>query len=370
MDLITRSSAHQPQMENKFADFNAAANYSSDRNKHDAWNSLIGPSSPTRSNVLNDTSPEMPTGKPLSGALESPDRERDSGAAHLLNNSIFKVQTGRDSPYFKNSVQPDNLGLRDSPYSKKSVMQSDMISLNRIVSECSTDYIDSIIQGLQKSALEDHQLEVDESSNNNENTKVDNVEELIVSGNSIEKRYSESEVRESLLRQHQILTSQYEDNLKLISRMYEDSPILKVRHVLRTTKLSEILCHEEILPERVEQFYQYVMSYGINNPICIPAIIVDMNTMVIIDGHHRYYTLLRLGLQEVEVLFVDYQHKDIIIQSVMNITKEDVIQAAKSGKLLRPKLSRHLVNQCGKLVPILCMSTIISFVLKIVLHQI
>ena len=145
---------------------------------------------------------------------------------------------------------------------------------------------------------------------------------------------------------------------------------VSLKYFLKVTPLNKIYCHEEILPDRVQQFYEYVLSYGLNNPICIPAIIVDVNTNVIIDGHHRYYTLQRLGLQEVEVLFIDYMNENIIIQSSANITKDDVIRAAQSGKLLRPKLSRHLVLQKGKHVPILCISTIISFVLKIVLHQI
>ena len=177
------------------------------------------------------------------------------------------------------------------------------------------------------------------------------------------KYYSESQVIELLRRQHTLLT---EDSGQAICDVNDVS----LKYFLKVTPLNKIYCHEEILPDRVQQFYEYVLSYGLNNPICIPAIIVDVNTNVIIDGHHRYYTLQRLGLQEVEVLFIDYMNENIIIQSSANITKDDVIQAARSGKLLRPKLSRHLVLQKGKHVPILCISTIISFVLKIVLHQI
>lgn len=176
-------------------------------------------------------------------------------------------------------------------------------------------------------------------------------------------KYSENDVLELLRRQHSLLTVHYDEKMRTIAGS-------TMKYYLKETRLDSIIPHEEILPERVDQFYDYIMSYGINNPICIPAIIVDITTNVIIDGHHRYYTLRKLGLQEVEVLFIDYFHEDIKVETKAKIDKDAIVAAARSGKLLRPKLTRHLVLQNGKYVPLLCISAIISFVLKIVLSQI
>jgi len=178
-----------------------------------------------------------------------------------------------------------------------------------------------------------------------------------------EKKYSETEVMELLRRQHSLLTRESDEHMHAVSGS-------SMKYFLKMTPLSDIHAHEEVLPDRTEQFHDFILSYGLNNPICIPAIIVDVNTNVIIDGHHRYYTLRRLGLQEVEMLFIDYMHQDILVESKANIGKDGIIEAALSGKLVRPKLTRHLVLQNGKYVPLLCISAIISFVLKIGIHQI
>jgi L-serine kinase (ADP) len=178
-----------------------------------------------------------------------------------------------------------------------------------------------------------------------------------------EKVFSEAEVVELMRRQHSMLARENDQHMQQVSGS-------SMKYFLKVTPLADIHAHEEVLPERVDQFHDFILSYGLNNPICIPAIIVDISTNVIIDGHHRYYTLRRLGLQEVEMLFIDYRNEDIVVESTANITKEVIIEAALSGKLVRPKLTRHLVLQNGKYVPLLCVSAIISFVLKIGIHQI
>ena len=183
------------------------------------------------------------------------------------------------------------------------------------------------------------------------------------------KLYSEDEMHSLLDRQSKFLTAQFDERMKINQQLFEQNTKSRVKHYLRLTPLNQIICHEEILPDRVDKLYNYILSYGLNNPLCIPAIIVDIHTLTIIDGHHRYYTLQRLGIVEVEVLFVDYLDDDIIIESEYKITKQKVIDAGITQKLLKPKETRHLILKNGKYVPILCISTIISFVLRVVLQQ-
>ena len=48
-------------------------------------------------------------------------------------------------------------------------------------------------------------------------------------------------------------------------------------------------------------------------------------------------------------IFVDYQHNDITVTAWRKrecVTKRDVLRAGATGKLLRPKTSRHMIPNC------------------------
>ncbi len=73
-------------------------------------------------------------------------------------------------------------------------------------------------------------------------------------------------------------------------------------------------------------------------------IIVDKNTMIILDGHHRSTAVKYLRLRLIPVYFVDYASEEIRVECWRvgeEITKKQVLHAGKTGKLLRPKTSRH-----------------------------
>jgi len=76
-------------------------------------------------------------------------------------------------------------------------------------------------------------------------------------------------------------------------------------------------------------------------------IIVDEDTMIILDGHHRYTVAQHLGLKRLPVYFVNYCHNAVKVTSWREgerITKKMVIKAGLSGKLLKPKTSRHIIG--------------------------
>ncbi len=73
-------------------------------------------------------------------------------------------------------------------------------------------------------------------------------------------------------------------------------------------------------------------------------IIVDRNTMIILDGHHRFNALKRMGMNFCPVCLVDYKNENIKVgcwRKNENVTKEKVIAAGITGKLLVPKTSKH-----------------------------
>ncbi len=109
--------------------------------------------------------------------------------------------------------------------------------------------------------------------------------------------------------------------------------------------------HEKVNTNHLKLLFNQIKHDGIlNHPI-----IVDKNTLIILDGHHRFNTLKKLGLSIIPVYLVDYRSKEIEVSSWREgkkVTKELVIQAGLLGELLRPKTSKHLVPKRPKQVKI------------------
>ena len=121
----------------------------------------------------------------------------------------------------------------------------------------------------------------------------------------------------------------------------------------------DIFCHEEVIVERMESLYQYLISLG--KVIIIPSILVCSTTKVLIDGHHRYHALKKLGIDLLPVTFLDYDSKKIIPHLDNSITKSQVLESATNGVLLKPKSSfHHIVDSDGKARPIVLMGQLVD----------
>ena len=71
-------------------------------------------------------------------------------------------------------------------------------------------------------------------------------------------------------------------------------------------KITELIPHEDILLSLVNQNIE-----NIKKKRKVIPIIVDEETNVILDGHHRYYSLLFLGISKIPVFYVKYMSDDI-----------------------------------------------------------
>jgi len=102
--------------------------------------------------------------------------------------------------------------------------------------------------------------------------------------------------------------------------------------------------HERIRKNHLRELFDQIKHDGfISDPI-----IVDKNTMVLLDGHHRFNAIKLLGLTASPVYLVDYKSRKIQVTSWRGgekVTKKIVIRAGLSGKLLRPKTSRHSIPE-------------------------
>lgn len=100
--------------------------------------------------------------------------------------------------------------------------------------------------------------------------------------------------------------------------------------------------HEHIRKSHLLKLIREIKHDGfIRNPI-----IVDKNTMIILDGHHRFNAIKSLGLTSSPVHLCDYNNKKITVSAWRcgeKVTKKLVIEAGLSGKLLKPKTSKHFI---------------------------
>lgn len=104
--------------------------------------------------------------------------------------------------------------------------------------------------------------------------------------------------------------------------------------------------HELTRPKKVDELEKMTNRW---NAYVLP-LVVDKNTGVILDGHHRHQVALRLGLQCLPCVQVDYLGDETVELDVWpncgreSITKEEVVQAGLQGDLFHPKTSRHRLS--------------------------
>ena len=84
-----------------------------------------------------------------------------------------------------------------------------------------------------------------------------------------------------------------------------DTPGLELQ--LRLEDLAKVRIQEEIIPELLDKLVSEMKSSGkVRDPV-----IVDSNTLVVLDGMHRVAALRKLGCRYLPVCLVDYQNPKV-----------------------------------------------------------
>ena len=120
---------------------------------------------------------------------------------------------------------------------------------------------------------------------------------------------------------------------------------------IETIKLAELRPHEETEPVRLKELTDEIRS----DKILKKPIVVDRETMIILDGHHRCNSFKQLGLNKIPVHFVDYKSRKIKVtgwKDGSRVTKEQVREAGTTGRKLSARSSKHMCKDGGKLVHI------------------
>lgn len=115
---------------------------------------------------------------------------------------------------------------------------------------------------------------------------------------------------------------------------------------VRIVDILFLKCHEKVDEERLANLKAEIESDGIlKKPIA-----VDVNTNVVLDGHHRIGAVQALGCSKIPVVFVDYKSSKIGVKTSEDgeeYSKRKVIEAALKGEPLPPKSTWHYVT-CSK----------------------
>jgi hypothetical protein len=100
---------------------------------------------------------------------------------------------------------------------------------------------------------------------------------------------------------------------------------------IKLEELKRVRIHEEIIPKLLEELARVIESDGVlNHPV-----IVDSNTLVVLDGMHRVAALEKLGCRYLPVCLVDYQNPNVGVccwyRAIRgNISGEDLLNLFKS----------------------------------------
>ncbi len=104
-------------------------------------------------------------------------------------------------------------------------------------------------------------------------------------------------------------------------------------------------CHEEIQLPLLERVMEEIREDGY---VKKPILVAD-KVWVILDGHHRYEALRRLGCRRVPAYVIDYFSDVVDLElwptaTEKNVRKEDVVERGRAGLLYTPKTTRHKIK--------------------------
>jgi len=110
--------------------------------------------------------------------------------------------------------------------------------------------------------------------------------------------------------------------------------------------IEDLRPHERIREELLAQLLAEIRRDG---ELKMP-VLVEREHHVILDGHHRYEALRRLGCRRIPAYLVEYESEEIGLTTwpgaiVARVTKAEVIARGVKGELFPPKTTRHLLKE-------------------------
>jgi len=122
--------------------------------------------------------------------------------------------------------------------------------------------------------------------------------------------------------------------------------------------------HEKIIEKKKTSLAKFIKSY--ESYYVISSIVCCNESLLIIDGHHRYFALKELGFKKVPVTLIDYRSDSIRTGKINPLEKKYIIDIGKSSVLLEPKSTEHAVycNKSKNWEPIILLSSMFKIEIK------
>ncbi|MEM2970863.1 MAG: ParB N-terminal domain-containing protein [Candidatus Bathyarchaeia archaeon] len=132
---------------------------------------------------------------------------------------------------------------------------------------------------------------------------------------------------------------------------------------VRIVEIALLKGHEKLDAQRLANLKAEIEADGILKK----PIVVDINTNVVLDGHHRIGALQALGCSKIPAVFVNYQSPKIGVKTSENgeeYPKHKVIETALKGELLPPKSTWHYITFSKEIAHISKIQTPVNVPLK------
>ena len=111
---------------------------------------------------------------------------------------------------------------------------------------------------------------------------------------------------------------------------------------LKRMEISSLLPHETT----VEIRFQKLLA-NIKKNKWVAPILVDINSLAILDGHHRTRVIMELGYKHIPVYLVNYKQSIIKVfprKKNYKVSKKIVVDRATNKNLYPPRTTRHIIN--------------------------
>lgn len=120
-------------------------------------------------------------------------------------------------------------------------------------------------------------------------------------------------------------------------------PAFSARNV-EAADIEALKPHEAVKEKASHQYRAFAGRIG--TKLRVQPIIIDRQTNVILDGHHRWLLFQEMGCRTVPVIRVDYLTDDRIRVEARRqgetVTKHAVIHMGLSGTVFPPKTTKHV----------------------------